>query len=166
MPGTPSGDGTYGRWLTRLTYGSLALVLAASTAVGGLADPPRDPPPVWLRGVFLLVTVLVLVLALRAFSVAVKVAGGQVVVRNVLRTHRLGCDEIDVLVMPDDAPIASSPYFRTRDGRLVKLFALSRMKNRMWGDDSATRHLAHELARELGVDVEEDVEAAKIRRFG
>jgi hypothetical protein len=99
----------------------MTLVLSASAAVVGLANPPKAPPPLWARGLFLTAALCLLIVAYRAFSVAVRVTDDQIIVRNVMGTVRLDRHEIVAVGMPDDDPIASSPHFETSDGRRVKL---------------------------------------------
>lgn len=153
-------------WRSRLAFVLTLSVMAFGFGLGGLADPPQDPPPIVVRVILLGVSGILLVGAGRALAMCVVVSNSRVTVKNVTRTIHMSQDDIASVVMPDDNPMASRSLIRTKSGAEVRLSAISRIKNRAWGDERASRERSRDLASALGVEFIEDRAAATTHRFG
>ena len=115
---------------------------------------------------FLVLAVVPLVVGVRFALVKVVVTNDKVVVHGPFRTVTVERKAVVDLTSPDYDATQFVPKLRTRDGKSVKLFALSRLKNRLWGDAKHMRRSLHELAACLEVPLIEDESAARSMHWG
>ena len=89
--------------------------------------------------------------AYRIVTAQIQVTSDEIVVRNVVGTKVLPRGSVRMVVSANETPAQWLPYLRLDDGSRVKMFALARFKNRLWGLDRGSEELLMRLADELGV---------------
>ncbi len=89
----------------------------------------------------------------RILTSRVEVSADRVRVVNVFSTTDVGRDLVTKVVAPNSSGAAMAAKLCLLDGRSVSMFAVSRMKNRAWGDDKGTLRGMAELAELLDVPV-------------
>lgn len=90
----------------------------------------------------------------RIATARVRVSSDIVTVRNVFSERKVSRASVVGVVSPDETPTQWLPMLQLRDGSKVKMFALARFKNRLWGPDRGSMELLEHLAASLEVPLQ------------
>jgi len=102
----------------------------------------------------------------RALRSGVTVGPNGIVVRGFVRNVQINRQDVIGLRAPDFEPVEQCARLRLRDGSHVTLVGLSRIRNRMFGDEKRRRRELERLALDLDVPLEEHQELAKSFKWG
>lgn len=108
----------------------------------------------------------VLWIGYRITTASVVLLPDRIVVRNVFRSRTVPRRRVLCVVAPDERPAQWLPYLVAEDGERIKMFAIARLKNRMWGSDQGAQAGVEGMAKELDVPLERPREGERPFRWG
>jgi len=151
------------------------MMLAAAFVVVAIipSDPQRgvssiswNAPLSMFRYLALIAATLLFRSGVRALRSGVTVGPNGIVVRGFVRNVQINRQDVIGLRAPDFESVEQFARLRLRDGSHVTLVGLSRIRNRMFGDEKRRRRELERLALDLDVPLEEHQELAKSFKWG